>query len=237
MTTGTGLVGRYYPNAALSGEPALVRTEAPWFDWGAASPGPGVPADNFSVRWTGNVQAVAAGVYRFRTNSDDGVRVYQGGDLIIDNWGPHSVQTNTSSPRNLSAGEVTPVVVEFRELTGDAVLKLWWQQPGGSYEQLPVTQMFATGVTDDEAQAMALSAASLEWITLNGVVLADILVSPADADGTPFQTSLDNFIAWAAPQGGSRPWMSWRNALYPRAEVAVGRVRIRAPGRLSDVTS
>ena len=73
--SGTGLVGSYFNNTTLSGTAVLVRTEAVNFNWGTGSPGAGVNADNFSVRWTGTVAAAASGNYRFQTNSDDGVRV------------------------------------------------------------------------------------------------------------------------------------------------------------------
>ena len=42
--------------------------------------------DDFQVRWTGQVNAPIAGQYNFRTHSDDGVRLFVDGSLIIDSW-------------------------------------------------------------------------------------------------------------------------------------------------------
>ena len=43
----------YYPNRDLAGGPALTRYEGSLnFDWGHGSPGPGIPNDNFSARFT-----------------------------------------------------------------------------------------------------------------------------------------------------------------------------------------
>src|SRR4029077_4748294 len=83
-TNGGGLVGRYYAGMALAGNPLLTRTEAVNFDWGRGSPGPGGPANQFSVRWTGTITVPATGSYRFRTVSDDGVRLTINGTQRIN---------------------------------------------------------------------------------------------------------------------------------------------------------
>lgn len=46
------------------------------FDWGMSNPAPGVPADQFSARWTGKLVPTVSGKYRFGATADDGVRVY-----------------------------------------------------------------------------------------------------------------------------------------------------------------
>jgi beta-glucosidase len=59
-----GLEGEYFANADFSGAPVLRRVDKQIdFDWDAASPGPQVPATNFSVRWTGFFIPPAAGKY------------------------------------------------------------------------------------------------------------------------------------------------------------------------------
>ena len=78
--------GQYYDNRNLSGSPALTRTDADLrFDWGLGSPAHSLPADAFSVRWTRDVQ-FSAGTYNFSARSDDGMRMWVDGDLIIDYW-------------------------------------------------------------------------------------------------------------------------------------------------------
>ena len=43
----------YFDNSTLSGAPVLTRSDdAIDFDWGEGAPGPGVPSDRFSARWT-----------------------------------------------------------------------------------------------------------------------------------------------------------------------------------------
>jgi hypothetical protein len=78
--------GEYYANPDLMGEPVLVREDTDVdFDWGAGSPGSGLPADNFSVRWTRDIWT-SAGDYRFVLQADDGVRFWVDGTLLVDEW-------------------------------------------------------------------------------------------------------------------------------------------------------
>ena len=114
----------YWNNMSLSGTPALQREEPNLdYNWGTGSPGPGVNADGFSARWTRYLD-LAAGTYRFTTVSDDGLRLWVDGVLVIDEWNDHSAKT-VSADKALAAGHHL-VTVEFYENTGDAVAKLSW---------------------------------------------------------------------------------------------------------------
>ena len=141
--TGTGLVGRYFPNKTLTGSPTLTRTEVVNFDWGANAPGTGIPKDNFSVRWTGDVKTTTAGSYRFRTVSDDGVRLWVNGVLVINNWTLHGATTNSTNSITLAANTKYTIKMEFYEQTGDAVAKLQWRLPSTTnYVTIPATALY-----------------------------------------------------------------------------------------------
>jgi len=121
--------GQYYANRWLGGAPVLTRTDAEIdFHWGEGSPGPGVPSDNFSVRWARTVP-FSAGYYRFAATSDDGIRVYVDGRAIIDEWHDHPAQTYMTE-LNLAGGP-HEIVVEYYEHGGGAVAKLEWAQVTG----------------------------------------------------------------------------------------------------------
>ncbi len=112
---------QYFTNPTLFGTPVLVRSEgSPTNNWGAGAPGPGIPADNFSARWTANL-GLAAGTYRITTRADDGVRVFVNGTLLINQWTLASGQTY-SADINLGAGTHN-VVVEYFEAAGDAYIE------------------------------------------------------------------------------------------------------------------
>src|SRR6185295_17848188 len=84
---------------------ALTRTDpAIDFDWTDTSPDPAVQADNFSVRWSGQLLAPATATYTFTTTSDEGVRFYVNGQLVIDNWIAHTAVQNSGSVA-LAAGQ------------------------------------------------------------------------------------------------------------------------------------
>jgi hypothetical protein len=95
--------GEYYNNPNLSGPPALVRNDVSVnFDWGGGSPGSGVPADGFSVRWSRGLD-FPAGIYRFYARVDDGVRLWIDGVLVINQW-HDSAPTTYSAEVNLTDG-------------------------------------------------------------------------------------------------------------------------------------
>lgn len=107
----------------------LNRTEAyPLnFDWGAGSPDPVVPVDNFSATYLGQF-TFNAGNYDFTVTGDDGVRLYIDGTLVLDKWIDQSPHTYTVT-RTLSAGLHT-IKLEYYENGGGAVAKLSWVETG-----------------------------------------------------------------------------------------------------------
>ena len=142
--SGAGLLGTYYSGTALAGTPLVTRVQAVDFDWGTGRPAVGVPADNFSVRWTGTVTVPTTGSYRFRTVSDDGVRLWVGGTQRINNWTVHAPTTNTSGAFNLTAGQRVTVTLEYYERGGGAVMRLQWLTPGTTtYVAVPASRLNA----------------------------------------------------------------------------------------------
>ncbi|HVY06674.1 MAG TPA: PA14 domain-containing protein, partial [Burkholderiales bacterium] len=140
----SGLLGTYYGQNGTSGAfftgTSVSQTDNQVnFDWGASAPGPaGIGADNFSVRWTGFVTASVTGNYTFETNSDDGVRLYVNGVLVIDNWTDHSATTNDSAAIALTAGTRVAVTMEYYERGGNAVAQLSWSGPTtGGFQFIP----------------------------------------------------------------------------------------------------
>ncbi len=146
--TGTGLRGEYFANLTLTGAAAQVRTEAVNFDWGTGAPGAGVSADNFSVRWSGEVQATVAGSHQFQTVSDDGVRLYVNGNRVIDNWTDHGTTADTSAAVTMAAGQKLSLVLEYYERGGGAVARLNWLTPGATTAvAIPASQLYPAAAT------------------------------------------------------------------------------------------
>jgi len=129
-TTGTnGLMADYYDNKDLKGEPKLRRVDKNIeFQWGGEKPAAGIDADNFSVRWKGILRPEHSGNYEITTSSDDGIRVFIDGKLVIDHWSDHAAEARSVS-MTMNAGTSYGIVVEYYESGGDAVAQLGWTKP------------------------------------------------------------------------------------------------------------
>jgi len=126
LVDGAAWYGEYFDNRELEGWPVLVRNDrAIDFDWGSGSPDPAVPADDFSVRWTHTV-GFDAGTYRFLTSTDDGVRVWVDGALVVDTWVDQKLLNTHTGDVYLAAGQHT-VTVEYYEHGGEASAHVWWE--------------------------------------------------------------------------------------------------------------
>ncbi len=127
----------YFNNTNLSGAPVLTRSEqAINYDWGFGSPAPQVNVDNFSARWETTV-AQPAGRYRFTVTSDDGVRVFVNGGIIIDAWQDQAVTTFTADV-DLGSSPTT-IRVEYFERFGLAEVSVGYNlvAGGGTGGQFP----------------------------------------------------------------------------------------------------
>jgi YVTN family beta-propeller protein len=143
-SSGTGLSGSYFNNATLSGSAVMTRVEAVNFNWGSRSPAAAVTGDKFSVRWTGTVQASSTGAYRFRTNSDAGVRLWVNGVQVINNWTAHTATINTSGVFTLTAGTRYAIKMEYYDNGGQAIAQLRWLTPGtSSYVAIPASRLYS----------------------------------------------------------------------------------------------
>ncbi|TYB58053.1 hypothetical protein FXF51_37990 [Nonomuraea sp. PA05] len=122
-----GLSATYFDNADLTA-PKVTRVDPNVdFDWGAAAPDPALSPDTFSVRWTGKVIADRAETYTFITTSDDGVRLWVDGTLLVDAWTDHSKRED-SGQIALTAG-THDLRMEFYDGGYDAIAQLHWSSP------------------------------------------------------------------------------------------------------------
>ena len=111
------------------------------FAWGTNAPNSIVPADNFAVRWTGQVQPKYSETYTFYTRSDDGIRLWVNGQLLINNWTDHDV-TENSGTIALAGGQAYDIKLEYYDNTGGATSQLLWSSTTQAKEIIPASQLF-----------------------------------------------------------------------------------------------
>ena len=124
-----GFRAEYFKNRNLEGQPALVRMEDTINLGQADTPAPGIPHNNFSVRWTGKLVVPQAGDYHFTFTGDDGFRVFLDGQNVADRW-----QEQAATPVNftaaLQAGRSYDLRIEYFQAGGDYQAQFVWQVPG-----------------------------------------------------------------------------------------------------------
>src|SRR3954454_12246470 len=142
--SGNGLTGQYFFNDDFTGL-ATTRVEAVAQNWGTASPGSGIDADTFSVRWTGQVQPRFTEHYTFTALSNDAARVWVDGQLIVDDWLPHTARYSSGS-LDLVANQLYDIRVDYREETGNARMELNWFSASQAFEIIPIDRLFTSPV-------------------------------------------------------------------------------------------
>jgi hypothetical protein len=134
---GGGVRADYYKGMNFENR-VLTRTDLQInFNWGdPGGPDPVVGNDNFSVRWTGEVEAAFTETYTFYPRTDDGVRLYVNGQLLVDRWVDRGA-TEDFATIDLVAGNTYNFVMEYYENGGGAVAELRWSSPRTPKQIIP----------------------------------------------------------------------------------------------------
>lgn len=122
-----GLKGEYFSNPELKGNPVFEKQDEQLnFKWTLYSPDPEkLQPDNYSIRWTGKLEAPNSGKYQLGLRGNDGFRLFLNGKLLIDNWEKLSYSTKTVDI-DFVKGQQYNISVEFHENRGEANIELIW---------------------------------------------------------------------------------------------------------------
>jgi hypothetical protein len=165
---GTGLTGDYFKDMTLTTR-QLTRVDASVsFSWGTGAPDAALPVDGFSVRWTGQVQARAGGVYTFTTVSDDGVRLWIDGQQLVNNWTDHAATENSGSI-TLGAGQKYAIKMEYYEHASGATARLLWSSACETKAAIPTSQLYPAASGGDAA-VYGFEGTSQSWSTSGGML-------------------------------------------------------------------
>ncbi len=135
---GSGLLGAYYLGNNFN-RLVLTRPDRSIdYDWSGGPPDPRIPwRSEYSVRWQGKLVPKVTDTYTLMTGSDDGVRLYLDGHLLISNWTVHGPSEDTAKV-SLIAGHEYRIKVEYYENSyGVAAMKLYWESPRVPREYVP----------------------------------------------------------------------------------------------------
>jgi beta-glucosidase len=119
-----GLSAEYFSGTDLQGAPVEKRVDRVLrFDWSGRSPAPRLGREDFSARWTGGYTPSRTGPHQVVAAADDGVRVWLGDKLVIDDWDDHASRLRMAT-KDLEEGMSYSIRVEYYQKGGDASLKV-----------------------------------------------------------------------------------------------------------------
>jgi len=183
---GSGLKGEYYNDDKLSNLVfERVDCNICFQDWMRLGVHHKIPGNVYSMRWTGQVMAQFSEAYTFRLNAGGGHRLWVNGKLIIDGWQEDYPNSYSSTPVTMVAGQKYDIKLEYFNNDDRSVLEMFWSSPSTVEEYVPMSQLFASTISQPPAnQAPVANAGSDITITLptNSVTLDGS--ASKDADGT-----------------------------------------------------
>lgn len=241
---GTGLTARYFNSNNFTGTPVTRVDPVIDFDWGNGSPGvPGIGADLFSVRWTGQIEARYSETYTFTMVGDDRLRLVVNGRTLIDRgfYSPDEF----SGAITLEAGKRYDIEVSVAEDFGGAGARLWWQSASQAREIVPAGQLFpAARLQTTTVRTGFGRGADAGYQIIDGGVQAEYFANNS-LSGSPVLTriegSIDAFWGNGGPGGGvptDNFSVRWTGFVLPRftedyvfTAVADDRVRLWVNGQ------
>jgi N-acetylneuraminic acid mutarotase len=169
-----GLTGQYFNNSDFTSL-KLTRTDARIdFNWGSGSPASSITSDTFSVRWTGTLVPPRSESYTFHTTTDDGLRLWIDGNLVIDRLRNQPATSYSSAPIALTAGKAVAIRMDYFENTGQALAKLMWSSKSIPKQIVTTDHFFpdapaaATQLTWKTAAASPVVRAEASGAVVNG---------------------------------------------------------------------
>ncbi|OGX85448.1 hypothetical protein BEN48_14430 [Hymenobacter glacialis] len=125
---GNGIKGDYYEGTDFEKFVLSRRDASINFNWGHQPPADGMPAETFSVRWTGWLVPPASGRYVFHVTVDDGIRIWVNDKLILNEWRGQAVSSYTAAI-NLRANEPCRLRVDYCQYSMDTRAVVTWERP------------------------------------------------------------------------------------------------------------
>lgn len=114
-----GLLGEFFPNLDLQGEPVFSNLfPSAGFWWYGSLPAEGISMDHFSARWSGSFTVPESGHYQLQLTNSASARLYVEDKLLLSNDAPEFDMITDefieqSATLELIKGEVYPLRIEY----------------------------------------------------------------------------------------------------------------------------
>jgi len=124
-----GLLGEYYDNYEMKGEPIAIKTaKTVGFNFWDTAPVEGINDDDFSVKWTGLLTAAVTGKYLLGCFGN-GYRIFLGDSMLKEYENRHEPVQRYVEIR-LEKGTKYPLRVDAYNKYGDCQIAFRWKTPG-----------------------------------------------------------------------------------------------------------
>jgi len=139
---GTGFTNKFYTVDGNGNPDELVHTEINSIDyhWGWGSP-ENLSADVFYGEMSGYLEAKYTESTTLLFSVDDGIKVWLDGDLVIDEWSPHSVE-EFSYTFDSVAGHKYEIRIEYIDFGLGATCAMGWEGEALDAQIIPATYMY-----------------------------------------------------------------------------------------------
>ena len=131
------------------------------------SPDPSIGQTDYTVRWTGSVKPQFNETYTFYGTSDDGMRLWVDGQMLINAWVDQAPTTYQGSIA-LKAQQLYDIQIDYYQNGGGAVAEMAWSSPSTPQEIIPESQLFpvtnpppAVAITSPASNSIYTASASV----------------------------------------------------------------------------
>lgn len=100
-------------------------------------------SDYMAIRWSGAILASSSGSYYFQVLADDNARLWLDGNLLLDHWNELEANLEPSREYYLEEGRLYEIVLEYREIRGEAYAYLLWGLSKDHMSIIPQENLFS----------------------------------------------------------------------------------------------
>ncbi len=152
LEQGAGLYASYFSKINGTGRTVNRIDKKIDFTWKTKeSPEPTMPAEFFSIIWTGRVATKFSETYKFTVTIDDGVRLWIDDNLVIDQWNDPQVTSFTAEVK-AAAGARYDIKLAMCNGGGPGKVVLEWSSPSTPKEVIPSANLYPDGKYTSQLQ-------------------------------------------------------------------------------------